>query len=350
MKPKIRLGNNTPGSLEMAVAARSDLETAQNQLMSIAAYVDELSGWVNATQTLSWAADQPPATVFSNSTSNSTQVALLSHSTVLSRSDCSEFQQSPININLARVLSPTTMTAALAEPLKFPKATSTQLVRARSLGDRVRIDAAQDGVGALGSVVIGGVARPFTYALLKAPGEHAVEGQFAPAELQLVHEPPHTQGSGAPVVVVAVRLYSGQAGDQNSWLAPLMQAMGGGNTVSSVAVGPIAGLHKDFDVGSTARYFRYDGTTTTVPCQAAQWFVLEEPGYISAQQLATVRAITPNSKPKKAFQSQLVTKGMQHLVDKVTSRGVAAALMHRRKASFLARGRKRPRLSRKIQV
>lgn len=106
--------------------------------------------------------------------------------------------------------------------------------------------------------------------------------------------------------------------EDNPWLAPLVGALPGFRQETEIVGKPLAELHNVLSEGSTAKYYRYDGTLTSPPCHAAQWYVLEDMGYISIQQLAHLKAaFTAHVEPRQRFNPNYVVIGMQRLISQV---------------------------------
>lgn len=327
------LGNETEGSLERAISARNDLSTAEQEMLSVADYTNELEGFLNESHSNVWNADAPAGPDIDNFTIGALSMLDLAaarafaggslvggsvvrqHNTINNvRQDCSAYKMSPIDIDTQRVMDPTAISQVLAQPLQF-KAAALSLqgvAHIQQSREFLRLQAP----GSLGSLKFLGELKDISYVDVRVPSEHAVNGRRSAAELQFVHIPP-TQQERAPAVAVSVLLDIKQ--EENTWLTPLLEAAHSGKETSSLR--SLMELHSAMAAGKTDRYFRYDGTTTTFPCRGAAWFVLEEPGHISEQQLEALRLITlPTLSPR--FKPSLVARGTQKLLTRVGAKGI----------------------------
>jgi len=129
---------------------------------------------------------------------------------------------------------------------------------------------------------------------LKLPGEHSVDGHVPVAELQLIH---HRQSQGgeakhAPVIVLAVRLEEAKDGEDNPWLEALVNTLPRVDEAMEVYGAPLWTAATGLTATSgIPPYYRYDGVTTSPPCSAAQWFMLEDTGFVSPRQLDALKLV-----------------------------------------------------------
>jgi len=121
---------------------------------------------------------------------------------------------------------------------------------------------------------------------LHVPGEHAVDGLEAAAELQII-----APREGAPVLAVALPLRLDNS--ENRWLASFVQSLPRPGKEAVMEPGPWPQVHVALGRGSATKYFRYEGSTTRPPCGAADWFVLEEPGHVAKEQIVALMRALP---------------------------------------------------------
>lgn len=341
---------------KIAVSARADLATAHSEMQSVAHYTSELEGWSNQSQGANWDADAPQVTPAPAAAAVASTTAVPSATgagaSLLSQastpSDCSALQLSPVDIDMAQVVDPGTISPELREPLAFmwDRTLPDAPLRVAVQQGRLRARAAPDSHSSpLGAIVVGGRERKISYAELRVPGEHAVNGQAGVAELQLVHSPP--SGAAWPAVALSLRFQVGR--QDNPWVEALLQR-GRFFSASEVDVqgAQVGEVHALLAQGSMERYFRYDGTLTSPPCVSTQWFVVEEPGVLTQRQLtALFQLLTPAAPPApkkggasaflvtaagalgqevpvRRFRATLVAFGTPRLVSKVSAAGLDA--------------------------
>jgi len=251
---------------------------------------------------------------------------------------CASLGLSPVDIETKLVIDPGVISPELRERLLFLQGDS-------SPASRLRVDAVQDGrlrisadvgqVAPFGAALVEGLAREFAYVDVLSPGEHAVDGQAGAAEVQFIHIPPTSISSdgssdsgataSAAAVAVSLRLEVGPA--DNPWLEMLLSRVRGGNEDISPGAGGLsmlAELHDFFRRGSADRYYRYDGSLTSLPCTRAQWLVLAEPGLVSQRQLRELQELSTGrqrgqQQPIRRFRASLVALGTTTLVSRSSS-------------------------------
>lgn len=341
------LGNikiNKIGALEMAYAARDDLRSAESQLQSITDQVNLMRAQTAIGDSAVWDSKVPGSSVaigrnISEVRSNIPNVSHLISSeftSAASSSDTCDFVgRSPIDIDTEDVIVPSLVSSELLEPLQFKlselsfnaRVSGPQLL-IENLGRRLRISAPHSvkgtAGGPLGAIAANGLLQGVSYIDVRVPGEHAIDGHVAAMELQLIHQP---LASEKPLVVVAVRLdaQDGDHGGNNTWLAPIVDSVPSVELDREVAGRPLAELHRFFAEGSTTDYFRYDGTATSPPCRAAQWFVLKDVGSVSGDELVAFQTalvgVSKDSERRAHFHASPVALGTQRLVSRVVLAG-----------------------------
>jgi len=244
------------------------------------------------------------------------------------RNDCSALGQSPVDIDTSRVVDASALSPALVHPLAFRYMSLSDGGKgeARLLlshhGHHFRVAVPPGSIEwPLGGVLSGGVLRGVSFVDIHVPGEHSVDGHFPEAELQLVHE----SAGGKPAMAVSVPRELGELGEENEWLKPLLEGLPTKNAAKEVLGQPLGLLHTALNSGATSRYYRYDGSLTKPPCLLTEWFVLEQPGRISQQQLSELGAAlgidvgSRETRPLGAsFISSLVMRGSPQLVGQVS--------------------------------
>ncbi|KJE88354.1 eukaryotic-type carbonic anhydrase [Capsaspora owczarzaki ATCC 30864] len=148
--------------------------------------------------------------------------------------------------------------------------------------------------------------------------EHAIDGQFAEAEVHLVHYSDRfassieAQASPRGLAVVAVFIRVGDAPNAafdrllgSSTIAALAEA-GAAVSVPGVSLA-------EWLPASTEQYFHYPGSLTAPPCyESVRWVVMREPITISQEQLDRLRSvrtdptISSNSRPLQPLNGRVV--------------------------------------------
>lgn len=131
------------------------------------------------------------------------------------------------------------------------------------------------------------------------PGEHAINGKHAAAELHLVHE--DADGKG-----IAIGVLIDEQPDDNPALQSIL-AIAPDHACTSAKSG-------DFDprtlLPSVAHYFTYNGSLTTPPCsQPITWLVLREHIGASAAQIEKLKVDHGNARPLQPKWSRRVIRG-----------------------------------------
>ncbi len=122
----------------------------------------------------------------------------------------------------------------------------------------------------------------------RTPGEHYVDGAPYPMEAQFFHK---TQGGEDAVVAVMFKV-----GAHNPVIEGIWQ-----NVPQAGASKDVAGV--DINVGdlmpASKSYYSYKGSLTEPPCsEGVQWYILQEPVELSAEQLTAFQAVFPvNARP-----------------------------------------------------
>ena len=145
---------------------------------------------------------------------------------------------------------------------------------------------------------VGEVSYHLKSAHLHAPGEHAINGFFFPAELHLVH----ADDSGALAVVgVTFQLRS-----PNRMVQTLLEAAP--DLREEVTEG--LNIEADMLAPTPGTYFHYEGSKTTPPCdEPVDWYVMGEPLPISESQVDVLRELHggPNNRPIQPRHGRTIT-------------------------------------------
>jgi len=303
-------------------AEYTDLQNAQSQLLSAQQNVAVTQVFADQEATANWLSEKPSTTFLQIASKKepTNLIAMIARRRAAS-DDCSALGLSPIDIDTKSVVDPSATAPALLEPLAFRFMSGSdqeqttahlQLSRVRS---HFRVAVPPGSLEwPLGGVLSNSVLRGVSYVDIQVPGKHSVNGRVPAAELQLVHE----SVNGKPAVALAVPLELDESGNENRWLKPLLLALPDGSNVRSILGQPIGLAHEAFGKGGTSRYYRYDGTLTSPPCHDTEWFVLEEPGRISKNQLFEITAAlgkTQQLRNPAFFKAKLVMLGSPHLVE-----------------------------------
>lgn len=317
------------GNLALAVSARKDLTTSLMEMTSVHEYVNQLLTWSNQAGTNAY--DMPAPSVTNAATSDGLAPGIATSPAVATAPAASFLAQAALlslggaaasaagasagsscgaaDIDTRRAVDPGRISPRLLEAIGLlqaaPLAPKPSLTRAPgNAGLRITapdIAAAQS----LGALRISGVLRPISYAEVRLPGSHALDGRPAAVELQLVHEGLLPK---EPAVALALRMDVGE--EDNGWIASLLDV--------GRAAPALAELHGAYGKGSVDRYYRYDGTLASPSCAPAQWFVVEEPSSLSQRQLDALKSLMAQVAPSLAEphrpRAALVAMGTPRLV------------------------------------
>lgn len=332
-------GAATKASVDLydaTLAAYNDLKAAASELISAQAHVKKIQAFATEAATAKWNQTMPKANPSAPSASKTKTEAPKSPTKAPVsligiddqhglRRDCSALRQSPVDIDTKMVVDPSSISSALVEPLAFrymsllDGAHDSARLQLSNRGQHLRV-AVPPGSAEwpLGGVLSAGVLRGVSYIDIHVPAEHSVNGHVAAAELQLVHE--SVAGKPAMAVAVPLELHAGRADEENEWLKPLLRALPETQASVEVLGQPLGLLQSALGLGVTNRYYRYDGSLTKPPCLRTEWFILEEPGHISHQQLSDLgTALGLDDSPQRAtqFMTSLVMRGSPHLESQV---------------------------------
>lgn len=321
-----------------AVSAYRDLESAASELVSVKAQLAEMTTFATQAASSHWDMNKPSGaaavsaiSVSSEGTTEQSKIGTDQQpaSLVQERSDCRALGLSPVDIDSKRVFDPTAaLSSTLIEPLSFRYMSRSDKgghLQLSHRGHHLRV-AVPSGSSEwpLGGVLSSGVLRGVSYIDIHVPGEHSVDGRIPAAELQLVHE----SVGDKPAMAVAVPLQLRE--DANPWLTTLLANLPQKQAAQDIIGPPLGLLHDSLLQGSTSSYYRYDGSLTKPPCQSTEWFVLEESGHLSQQQLMQLgAALGIDVNPEKlwqqrgpTFMTSLVMKGSPRLVNQVQGSGL----------------------------
>ena len=197
---------------------------------------------------------------------------------------CGGRHQSPVDITGYQVGD--------AGPLVFLYATPAEAVR--NDGAFVHVDYPEGN-----TLVSSGQTYALQSAHLHAPSEHTIDGEGFAAELHLVHEE-----AGGDLAVVGL-LFT--LGEPSPVVQAVLDAAPPGETVEAGV-----DIHPGDYVPVEPSYFRYDGSTTTPPCEEqVAWHVMREVRTISQAQVDGLLALSggPNSRPLQPHGSRVITLG-----------------------------------------
>lgn len=342
---------NKKGALEMSYSARNDLRSAESQLQSLMDQVSLMKDQAALVNEALWDSQAPGSSYVIGHNISEVRSATPNASNLIwsdsalpafAPETCDYFGRSPVDIKTEDVIDPSLVSSALLEPLQFKfsglslnASVAAPPLLIENLGKHLRITAPHSAMGTaggpLGAIVANGLLQGVSYIDVRIPGEHAIDGQVAAMELQLFHQP---LASEKPLVAVALRFDSSpdavDHGADNMWLATVADAAPSAGLDREVAGRPLAELHPVLAGGFTTDYFRYDGTATSPPCRAAQWFVLNEVGHLSSNELTALKKVLIagplDSRGRPRFHVKPIAFGTQHLVSRVVPVGTGAAV------------------------
>ncbi|CAE7414717.1 cah [Symbiodinium natans] len=144
-------------------------------------------------------------------------------------------------------------------------------------------------------VQIGGLDYKLESISFKTPSEHTVEGGHNAMEIQMRHVATTLFGGEQKVLMVSISLRLA-ANVGNSFLTPIWSTMpvDGKGAPSVFIANPYSEL-----APPDRSYVRYTGSTTTPPCERAEWIVFMEPGYLGIQQLQQFRSSISGYQPSR---------------------------------------------------
>ncbi len=129
------------------------------------------------------------------------------------------------------------------------------------------------------SVSVNGVTATLRQMHFHAPGEHRINGARAAAEMHFVHK-----GADGSLTVVAVMIRKGAIGNP-AW-APYIAALRTPQDAQDVTTIDWPAL-----LPTGRLTYRYEGSLTTPPCtEGVHWFVMKQPVFLSASQIAAITA------------------------------------------------------------
>lgn len=330
-------------ALKTAMSSKNDLQMASATLANIQQYTSDLQAQYDASNGATFDADAPtnsPAVIalqmkpsvskmeFRDTSATAPQAPmhvtslLAAAAAVTPALACDGLKMSPVDIDTTKVVDPATISPELREFIVFPPQSSAPRLQTQVFDSRVRVSSVED--QHMGVLELLGIKHPISYIDIIVPGEHAINGRTGDVEMQIVHT------VGKQAVAVAVLF---DVGEQNAWLNDLLQQprLRGG-----FGSEPLSSLHELLQKGSTDQYYRYDGSLTTSPCNAAQWHVLGTRGHVSRQQVAALEelirsapgggSVTSTALPRQRFHPSLVAFGTTHLISQVSSSGLVASL------------------------
>ncbi len=123
------------------------------------------------------------------------------------------------------------------------------------------------------------------------PSEHSLEGQNYPMELHLVHR--DRQGKLAVIGIMIDR------GEENQGLRGVWENLVPAYTPATETS---AQINANQLLPAKATSYRYRGSLTTPPCsESVTWIVMEQPIYLSSQQITAFTQLLPaNNRPRQS--------------------------------------------------
>lgn len=124
------------------------------------------------------------------------------------------------------------------------------------------------------------------------PSEHSLEEQESPMELHLVHR--DRQGKLAVIGILIDR------GAENQALVGVWENLVPAYTSATETSAQVDASQLLPDQGTS---YRYSGSLTTPPCsESVAWIVMEQPIYLSSQQItAFTQLLPPNNRPRQSI-------------------------------------------------
>ncbi|WP_223881934.1 carbonic anhydrase [Niallia endozanthoxylica] len=131
------------------------------------------------------------------------------------------------------------------------------------------------------------------------PSEHQFNGKSFPMEMHLVHKDPYGK-----LAVLGIMIHEG---NENEKLAPAWNVLPKKESEKAIVKEPID-LNALLPQNKTA--FHYKGSLTTPPCtEGVKWVVLEQPIYMSTNQIQAFKTIFPdNHRPVQPINEREVIK------------------------------------------
>lgn len=287
-----------------AVRNRDNLRNGQAAVDGAQRSVDTLQAQIDSAASAVWDSDAPPeATVATTTTvpvaTTSVAPAVSAKPSLLATGSCARLDLAKAEHVAAasQALLFWRLGATAAAPAEAARAESaavTPKLSVANLGGRLRIT----GERPLLVVLVDGHELPISFADVVVPGEHALSGKVAAAEIQLVHMP----SDGSKAVAVALQMDVGDGG--NAWLQ--MEVPRTGEVADVQGADPLT-MHPAFKRGVAGHYYRYDGqlrkdsqctnvrSGPQLPFLRCfllplRWHILEERGRLSGSQLAVLQA------------------------------------------------------------
>lgn len=195
-------------------------------------------------------------------------------------------RQSPVAIDSDRVIY------SACEPLRFRYRSSTLLVR--NDGPVLRL-----GYDRGSYLVVAGLSYELVEVRFHVPGEHALDGRIAAAEVQLVHG-----NNRGDIAVVAVPVQRGRRSNQTlSRILEHAPAQAGAQFY-----GRNIGINPLFLLPARKDYFTYEGSLTHPPCtEGVHWYVMATPVEVLPEELDRLAGlIGGNARPLQALGSRVI--------------------------------------------
>lgn len=195
-------------------------------------------------------------------------------------------RQSPVAIDSDQVVYPA------CEPLRFRYRSSALLVR--NDGSVLRL-----GYDRGSYLVISGLSYELVEVRFHVPGEHALDGRVAAAEIQLIHG-----NNRGDLAVVAVPVQTGRRSNQT--LSRILEHAP--SAAGTQFYGRNIGINPLFLLPGRKDYFAYEGSLTQPPCsEGVHWYVLATPVEVLPEELDQLaRLVGHNARPLQRLGSRVV--------------------------------------------
>lgn len=205
---------------------------------------------------------------------------------------CGNNLQSPVALSSTRALT------APCEPLRFRYRSSSLYIKNEGVALRMGYDRGS-------YLVIEGLSYELVELRFHVPGEHAIDGRIADAELQLIHG-----NNRGDIAIVAVPLLDGRRVNQTLRRMLEHAPMQPGDQF----FGRNIGINALFLLPGRKDYFAYQGSLTRPPCtEGVRWFVLREPLEIDSLEIRRLgQLIGDNARPLQPLRGRPIRQACAH--------------------------------------
>jgi carbonic anhydrase len=196
--------------------------------------------------------------------------------------------QSPVALETATaVFTP-------CEPLRFRYRSSSLYIKNEGVGLRLGYDRGS-------YLVIEGLSYELVELRFHVPGEHAIDGRLAAAELHLIHG-----NNRGDIAVVAVPLQAGRRVNQT--LRRILEHAP--QNAGQQFFGRNVGINALFLLPGRKDYFAYRGSLTRPPCtEGVRWYVLRDPVEVDVAEIRRLaQLVGANARPLQPLRGRTVSK------------------------------------------